>query len=130
MRGATLFLALLCACGGPGPLTNNGLEGTRVSAGDGCSMKMQLLPGEHGVFGTVEGCVTATVSTLPDLFIRWTAPDRSTQDFHVMILETCPGEPRPVYSRLHDIALTSTTLPPIPFARDAPPPLCSGFLGP
>ena len=130
MRSAVPLLTLLCACGGTEPLTNNGLMGTWLSNGEGCTTKMQLLPGEHGVFGTVEGCATATVTTLPDFYLRWTASDGSTLDFHVMLLETCLGEPHPVYWRLHDIALTSTSLPPIAFARDAPLPICQGYMGP
>jgi hypothetical protein len=117
MRRATFFLALCCACGGSGPVTNNWLSGRWVSSGDDQGSEMDLVPGADGVSGTFkvfgEINLSGTVSTLPDGRIRWTfgesafeAMTGKTEDFEIHIVTPICGQqvlPNPLQIREIDM---------------------------
>jgi hypothetical protein len=134
MKGGAFILALCWACGGQ--VTNNSLVGTWTTDLDLDTAIMELLPGPEGVHGkvlivsssTVPGVsvATMTVSTLPDLKIRWTAEDGETQDYHVQILGTCPGEPQPARIQLLDANQQHLHH----FVRAGPLPSCMADAGP
>jgi hypothetical protein len=138
MKGGAFILALCWACGGQ--VTNNSLVGTWTTDLYFDYAVMELLPGPEGVHGKAliiplsdgpgASIVTMTVSTLPDLKIRWTAEDGGTQDYDVQILGTCPGE-TPEPARIHVIQLLGTTEQHLyHFVRAGPPPSCTGATGP
>jgi hypothetical protein len=135
MKGGTFLLALCWACGN-GPLTNNTLVGTWTTDLDLDYAVMELLPGPEGVHGKTlifsfsngpgASIGTMTVSTLPDLEIRWTAEDGGTQDYDVQIVGTCPGQTQSAPAQIQAIQLVDATKQHLHhFVRAGPPPSCA-----